>query len=310
MNEAELQDWLARCPAETREALARLVPAERDLGLAEVTARPCPALAPGEFCDGAAHYDRDPANAPLPRPAVLRRCPEQCQREIRARITEEEERLGGALAECRGARFADYDVNRQRDAAWCAVCRSWSCVEPLRHERDLVRPREEAKEALDVMQGFAAARPPRQSVILSGGLGLGKTHLMLASHFELLRGGVRSYFVGSTDLRECFARVGSFDDEMRTEAEQLRDALVRAEVIHWDDAGDVDGDQRRRGAFSEGIKFLLDRSRAVWAVSLNGDYEAARKHPDLGPKIISRLMQNAVVVRMRGSDQRLGRGSR
>ena len=52
----------------------------------------------------------------------------------------------------------------------------------------------------------------------------------------------------------------------------------------------------------------LDRGRAAWAVSTNLDYNRALEHPDLGAKVISRLLQGgATVVRMEGRDQRVAR---
>lgn len=247
--------------------LSKLPPAAADSAA-------CPALGEGEHCDREAHYLGDPTERP--RPPLARWCPERERRRIAERIALEQERLGGLLGRCGGG-FSSYDPKRSRAGA----------------------------AALDAMRVFATDRPPTHNVLLAGSLGTGKTHLLLAAHLELLRAGVRSYFVSSTDLRALFMGCASWEAARQEEAFAERLDLERAEAILWDDAGDVEGDQRGRGAFAEGLKYLLDRSRAAWAVSTNLTYEEARRHPDVGAKVISRLLQDGTVVRLDGADQRL-----
>lgn len=247
---------------------------------------PCPGLARGEHCDREGHYlgdpteppGRDPSGRPLPRAPFVRPCPEAQALRIRRRLREERQRLGGLLGRCAGG-FAAYQPDRAQGGA----------------------------QALEAMRDFAAARPPARNVLLAGPLGTGKTHLLLSAHLELLGAGVRSYFVSSTDLRALFMGCASWEAARQEEAFGERDELERAQAILWDDAGDVEGDERGRGAFAEGLKYLLDRSRAAWAVSTNLTYDEARRHPDVGAKVISRLLDGGTVVRMSGADQRLRR---
>lgn len=225
---------------------------------------------PGVFCDGGWHF-RDGL--------ALHRCDALRRAEIRAKVDVERVRLAGALDVLEahgGALFAGYDPNRH----------------------------EGAKEALEAMQRFASGRPPRRGVLLIGSNGLGKTRLMLASHFSLLEAGIASQYVTTPELRFWFRRQMSFDEEIAREARGWLERFQYAQAIHFDDAGHVENDQRARGEFTEGLKHLLDTSRAAWAVSSNRSSQEMQQHPDLSGTVMSRFMRDADLVTMRGRDFR------
>lgn len=230
-----------------------------------------------EVCDGMVHTVRMPD---FPRAEVVRRCPAIVAGEVRARFANERQRLAGAIERLQrfgGEGFDGYDPNRHPSSA----------------------------EALFAMRQFSCERPPSRNVFMLGPAGLGKTRLLLASHFALLEAGTNSHYVTSPELRSLFRLAGSFDENARREAEGKICSLRQSQAIHADDLGDVEGDERFRGAFAEGFKGLLDGTRAAWAFSSNCTYAEAAKHPDLGDKILSRMFEGAIVIRMGGSDRRL-----
>jgi DNA replication protein DnaC len=154
------------------------------------------------------------------------------------------------------------------------------------------------------MQAFAAD-PAGANVFLFGPTGLGKTRLMLASHFALLRRGVNSRYVTSPELRSLFRRKESFDEDAAKEANDALLALQGAAVIHADDLGDIEGDERKKGGFAEGLKDLLRLARGTWVFSTNCGYAELKSHPDIGAKNLSRMVEGATLVPMEGKDFRV-----
>lgn len=227
---------------------------------------------PGTVCQGGWHRRIDDTGS-----AVVGRCPFTVAAEIREHVDAERRRLGARS-------FDDYD--------------------PSRHD--------DARRALEAVRAVAMSRPVRGSVLLSGGTGLGKTHLLVASHVSLLTAGISSAYVTSGDLRPTFRALQSYDGDRAAEAERRLNELVRVAALHLDDIGDVRGSEAFHADFAVGLKRLLDRRAlenpgGVRLVAINCTAQQAREHPDIGDRILSRLVEGADVVRMDGRDQRVVR---
>jgi DNA replication protein DnaC len=227
----------------------------------------------GGYCNGLGHYRETESER---HPVYLGRCFMVAWREERDRLDPLIRRANSSTIDSYQTGFDGYD--------------------PRRHPR--------AAEALRAMQNFSGARPPKRGVLLSGGTGLGKTRLLLASHLALVRGGVDSRFVTAHELSDLFRRAESFDEDVASPARQTLTRLCASQVLHVDDLGDIHGDERRRGFFQAGLKGMLDQGRFVWAVATNCTLEEAVKHPELGEKIISRLADGVFKLALEGVDQR------
>ena len=247
----------------------------------------CAHLRSGEICEAGNHY-----RAPTPeeqarryRPAFVGRCPAIIAEKIREQVQAERERLAQTIARA------------NRGGGW-----GFDGYDPTRHPA--------ARAALHAIERVAEGRPPGHGALLAGQVGLGKTRLLLASHFVLLEAGINSQFVTSEELRGWFYRAVSFEDEAKREAKAALDPYRLAQAVHLDDLGDIDGDERKRGVFAAGLKAHLDKSKAVWDMSMNCNYDEAKAHPDIGDKLLSRLIDGIPVdciVHMAGRDQRLPR---
>ncbi len=166
---------------------------------------------------------------------------------------------------------------------------------------------ESIKVAFETIRAFALARPLNaRGVFLTGSTGLGKTRLLLASHMALLEDGIRSAFVTSADLRKLVARREIYDLEAREEAEDAIARVISMQVVHLDDLGDV-GDPMDvpRPHLSETVKDILEQSKAAFLVATNCTGNAALEHPDIGRKVVSRLMGRCDVLKVQGRDYRI-----
>ena len=237
----------------------------------------------GESCDGEWHLRPSPISG---RWEAVGRCPQKRRDEIMATVAAERGRLRGELELLRRLGPTGFDGFDQMHGKGCE--NAW-------------------RAAVE----FSQARPPNRNVYLFGTTGLGKSRLLLASHFGLLEGGIRSIYATSPQLREAFERLRSFDDEVKGEAEAFIASVRRAQAVHLDDLGNIEDDERKTGLFREGLKGILDRSSAAWMTGSNlPTIEAAKQHPDVGVKVVSRLMTGAIVVRLEGTDYRIDHAER
>lgn len=212
---------------------------------------------------------------------LITRCPAKIAEEIQALVDPELERLEGAITRAfRGqpVGFDGFDPKRARGGG----------------------------KALAAMVRFAGESRPSRGALLSGQTGIGKTRLMLASHFTRMRAGLPSEFVTVSDLRGAFADSSSFDADRRGPAEARLRRLRRCPAIHIDDLGIGEGS----ASFAAKFQQLLEDMPGAVAVSLNLASDEARKHPDIGERVLSRLIDNAEVARMEGEDQRVARAKK
>lgn len=222
------------------------------------------------YCDGSWHHAWD---------GVTGRCPLVRAKEVQAKVTDERRRLAAEFAKIASVSTFGWDGYKAN--------------------RDGLKG---GDHALEVMRRFASKLDC--NVLLVGPTGLGKSHLLLSSHFELLGRGIPSVYIRTPELRRWFRNASSYEPEIQEEARRNLEPILYASAVHFDDAGHVENDERSRGPFAEGLKDLLDRSRGRWAVATNRTSEAARRHPDLGDVMVSRMMLDAEIVVMDGVDFR------
>lgn len=226
-------------------------------------------------CDGMHHY-RGPG-----RPTGFAPCPDVVSRSIRQRVDSEHGRLAGTIM----------------TLSLCGGGLGFDCYDPKRHAW--------GERVLGAVRRFAIMRPPMGRILMTGSKGVGKTLLQLAGHFACLENGVDSVYLQSSNLRRHLHLSESFDEDARRKGEDAIQRLLMCQVIWFDDIGEIEDDQRKRGQFAAGLKNLLDNSRAAWCVSTNCDGDEAASHADMGAKIVSRLLAGALVLEMKGKDARV-----
>ncbi len=225
----------------------------------------------------------------------VRYCPHKTRKETRQRISAEERSLEGLLAKC------GYDPKRFPEQ------RSQSISECLYKAIDPRRPIRNLGKLLTVTLAISKENPPQRNVAFLGPPGLAKTSAQLMIHFARLESGIRSQFVTSVMLRDLFQRMSSGIPEMREEAKRQFHPLLSAESIIWSDVGDTETSSKRE--FAQSLLELLEKSNAAWVISSNLSINALKQHPDIGERVLSRLLADrygnpAEVIGLEGPDQR------
>lgn len=147
-----------------------------------------------------------------------------------------------------------------------------------------------------------------------GTVGTAKTHLLLALYFSALEAGISSWWLTSGDLRQVAKDQASYDDADQDKARTRLSSWQHRKLLVIDDLGDRLSDQRSQDPGTSQVSALLldllngTTARIFWSSNLA---EAGlRKHPDIGPRAVSRLFADhsgtaCRVVALGGEDQRL-----
>jgi DNA replication protein DnaC len=231
-----------------------------------------------EVCDRLTHRRRG---------FVVRRCPAVVVAELRKQFVSRADLMSG-----KG--FETHDVERARAGGG-----------------DGQKRVDAAKRALDAMVRFSGERHPSRGVVLSGPTGTGKSRLLFSSHFLRLERGWPSVYVRTGDLRLLFRDAESRDERVSGPARDRIARIARARVVHLDDLGDVADGGETSPSFGRGIKALTDMWRdetgTAIALTMNLRSFEARRHPDIGDRVLSRLCQDADCIGLDGEDQRIAR---
>lgn len=234
------------------------------------------------YCHSGQHFTQDPNDPNLipGKPSrfavVIGKCPAAIAAERREKMSEEEKRLGRRD-------FISYDPRRN----------------PQGHD------------ALSAVRSVSETGKGR--VLLSGQCGLGKSHLLIASHLSLIADGkATAYLSAENDMRPLFRSLAAYDGEEKATAEHRLRHLARVPFLHLDELARVDGNRGYHAEFRAGLLRLLDlraqqNPNGARVVAMNVDDRQAIAHPDIGTAAFSRLCEGATVIRMTGRDQRIAR---
>lgn len=141
------------------------------------------------------------------------------------------------------------------------------------------------------------------NVILSGSYGTGKTHLAKASLYALRHKGFFVIFVQADRMLEMFlasSPTTEYGDDHK-DALRLVSDLERADLVIMDDLGSQTT-KTESDYFKDRFRALMDRMRGRYIITTNSDKTQLRER--LGDAIMSRLLENSMVLTMTGSDYR------
>lgn len=161
---------------------------------------------------------------------------------------------------------------------------------------------------------------------LTGSIGTAKTHALLCLHFSALWQGVNSRWVTTGQLADLALRKESYDRADRTAYVSELVQLQRAAILCLDDLGDRISDPRAKepGSTTQAgvlLDLLNGFSGRIFLTSNlpsqgrkdepqdQGHAQTMASHPDLGPRVVSRLRADhkgvsALGIGLLGRDQR------
>jgi hypothetical protein len=271
----------------------------------------CPELTGGEnACEGGKHrVARDLGDGQFPEMAETRACPLEARRKAR-------EQQAAILARCPAVVTI---AERYELTEWSPDAPMWRQL-LARVDRKRAVTAQIGERRYDLAQLVAliergCANPSADSphVMFSGPCGTGKTTLQAVMYLAAVESGIAAKFVDSIELRTIAANLTSRWDETARRAHDDLARLVQRPAIFWSDAGDSAATEK---AFPETLATLLERFTGRIVTSTNLSPKQIVEHPDLGQRILSRLMaarkgQPAILVLVDGADQRRhGMGSK
>lgn len=247
---------------------------------------PCPVLGSDEdSCDGKTHT------------IVARRAVRPCR--LRG-YREERQRLQAALRQC------GYHDDSKPVAS--------TLLKAIDTDRGGVRG---LSAAVMEVRKFCAPGPIPAGghLAMTGDIGTAKTHLLLALYFAFQYRGVSAWWIGSSEIRDVARWMHSFAEEDQDQARIRLDGWRKRQYLFIDDLGDrVSPGAKGPGSTNTAALMLdlLNGSESRLFFTSNLDDEELSKHPDYGPRVVSRLFADhkghaCTVLPISGADQRLHR---
>lgn len=249
----------------------------------------CPRALPGEECQGDHHWHADSRTS--------RRCP-------LARYRSERARLANELALC-GYQQTEAD----EVGAWL-----FKHIDPTRDAATLGEAG--VSELRAVRKRWAAIRESRasgpQHVALIGGTGTAKTMLALSLYFAWLHDGDSCHWIEQGELIRQAKNLHSGLAGVPEVAESWLATVRRYKVLFLSDLGSQRADKNDEPGSSVLANLLLRllssySGRVIWDSNL--DTDILKQHPDMGPRIVSRLCADRQgapcdMLTLWGADQR------
>lgn len=219
-------------------------------------------------------------------------------------------------------RLRYYREERKRLSAQLALCGVGPEVDENETQISLalLRSLDQSRSVSGLRGALAAVRkhldawPAGGHFALTGSMGLAKTHILLALFFDALYRGVSAAWVTSGDLRALAQDRESRREQTQDEAMQRLQTLQGRKLLAIDDIADRLTDARARWepGSTPSAALLLDmlngtKARLCWSSNLSSDELA--QHPDVGPRVVSRLFADyqgsaCTVCALGGDDQR------
>lgn len=165
--------------------------------------------------------------------------------------------------------------------------------------------------AYDVSLNFAKGELDKTTLFFQGDTGLGKSHLSYCIHQHFINDRKASIFIDLpsllSDIRSTYANRNDY--RHRTQ-DDIMNALKEVELLVLDDIGAeyVKPDANGYESWAADILFQIANNRQgkknIYTTNFSSK-DLTRKYGMMSKRIISRLMSNAKVIKVEGSDYRL-----
>src|SRR5690625_4332536 len=146
-----------------------------------------------------------------------------------------------------------------------------------------------------------------ESLVYSGVPGIGKSHLSYAINKAIRNKGYKTLFIKSTDLLDAIKQTYNYQSDVSDE--MIYKMIDGVDLLVLDDIGGehVKGsDSGHETWASDDLYKVIDMrlGKPVICTATYAERELIEKNGNNGPRIISRMMENAKGIRVEGEDQR------
>ena len=155
-------------------------------------------------------------------------------------------------------------------------------------------------------------RTGARHIAIFGGTGTAKTMMSFHLYFAWLYRGMSCHWIEQEELIRQAKNMHSGIEGLPESAESWRESVKRYKILFLSDLASQKADKSLGAGESPLANLLLSllndfAGRIVWDCNLDAD--TLRQHPDIGPRIVSRLMADhggapCEILKLSGADQR------
>lgn len=170
------------------------------------------------------------------------------------------------------------------------------------------QPKNESQEkAKKIAFNYTEKFNGKNSLVLSGRPGLGKSHLAYSITKELRKQGYKTLFIKSTELLDLFR--STYQEGVFLTEERIFKLIKSIDLLVIDDMGSEYVKQNAHGheTWASDLLYKIFDIRLGKAVLCTTNYteiELEKKYGYNGERIVSRMMENAFGMRIEGPDHR------
>lgn len=170
-------------------------------------------------------------------------------------------------------------------------------------------PKNESQvNALETVKSYVSGELDRKTLFFQGDTGIGKTHLSYAVYEIFKSEGYPAIFIDLPSLLSSIRETYNNDGPMTQE--RIMNLITECELFVLDDIGAeyVKPDANGFESWAADILFQIANSRQgkknIYTTNFSSKY-LNQKYGMMSKRIISRLMNNARIIKMEGNDHRL-----
>ncbi|MBC2391330.1 ATP-binding protein [Listeria booriae] len=164
----------------------------------------------------------------------------------------------------------------------------------------------EEHEALQKVIDYTKRFPHNDTIVLSGDVGTGKSHLAYAASREIIQQGYTAYFITVPDLLDSIKATYGNNADITTM--DLMKFYIDADLLVLDDIGAEYVKQQDGNSWVAETVFKIVHARTdkpvIFTTNLSGDELAEHYGGVQGARISSRMKKNAIKIQLTGRDRR------
>lgn len=177
-------------------------------------------------------------------------------------------------------------------------------VNSYKHDEEYPSQEEAKQSSVDFIVKYTG----KESLVLSGVSGIGKSHLSYAINKAIRNKGYKTLFIKTTDLLDAIKETYGYHSQ--TSQEQIFKMIDQLDLLVLDDLG---GEYEKKNdasneTWASDVLYKVVDMRLGKSLIVTTNYpesELIKKYGQVqGERIVSRMMENATAIRVEGADKR------